>query len=92
MLVGADVLALDELDEFNSTPWAVEQFLRLIDERWRLLDRCVTLCAMNGGFGSLPGKVGSRLLDGRARVFELGGVDMRPFQAWGMELTHGNSA
>jgi hypothetical protein len=63
-----------------------------MDERWRLMDRSVTLCAMNGAFGSLPGKVGSRLLDGRARVFELSGVDMRPFQAWGMELADGNSA
>ncbi len=80
MLVGVQVLALDELDEFSTTPWAMERFLRLIDERWRAMDRSLTLCATNHRVHTLPEKVASRLRDGRARYFELEGADMRPYQ------------
>jgi DNA replication protein DnaC len=79
LLVRADVLALDELDEFNSTPWAMERFLRLIDERWRRMESCLTLLATNSRVNSLPDKVASRLRDGRAVVLEMAGPDMRPF-------------
>lgn len=82
LLVRAEVLALDELDEFNTTPWAMERFLRLIDERWRAMDRCLTLCATNSRLNSMPEKVASRLRDGRGYVFELKGADMRPYQSW----------
>jgi DNA replication protein DnaC len=76
-LVRCDVLALDELSEFNTTAWAMERFLRLIDERWRNMDRVLTLCATNGRINTLPDKVASRLTDGRARVIEMKGIDMR---------------
>lgn len=79
-LIRCEVLALDELDEFNTTPWALERFLRLMDERWRNLDRCLTLCATNARLNRLPQKVASRLNDGRAHVIEMKGVDMRPYQ------------
>lgn len=82
LLVRAEVLALDELDEFNTTAWAMERFLRLIDERWRAMDKCLTLCATNSRLNSLPEKVASRLRDGRAMVCELTGADMRPYQRW----------
>lgn len=82
LLVRVEVLALDELDEFNTTPWAMERFLRLIDERWRAMDKCVTLCATNNRINALPEKVASRLRDGRATVLELSGADMRPYQRW----------
>lgn len=82
LLVNVEVLSLDELDEFNTTPWAMERFLRLIDERWRAIDSCLTLCATNGRLNMLPDKVESRLRDGRASLFELGGADMRPYQQW----------
>lgn len=81
-LIRCEVLALDELDEFNTTPWAMERFLRLIDERWRAMDRCLTLCATNARLNSLPEKVASRLRDGRAHVAEMKGVDMRQYQSW----------
>lgn len=81
-LVRCEVLALDELDEFNTTAWAMERFLRLIDERWRNMDRCLTLCATNSRVTTMPDKVASRLRDGRARVIELSGADMRPYQKW----------
>lgn len=82
LLIRCQVLALDELDEFNTTPWAMERFLRLIDERWRAMDQGLTLCATNSRLNSLPEKVASRLRDGRAYVFELTGADMRPYQRW----------
>lgn len=82
ILIRCEVLALDELDEFNTTPWAMERFLRLMDERWRAMDRCVTLCATNSRVNALPEKVASRLRDGRATVLELSGADMRPYQRW----------
>lgn len=76
-LIRCDILALDELDEFNTTPWAMERFLRLIDERWRRMDEALTLCALNNRVQSLPGKIQSRLRDIRAQVIELEGRDMR---------------
>lgn len=82
LLVRAEVLALDELDEFNTTPWAMERFLRLIDERWRAMDRCLTLCATNAHLSALPEKVYSRLRDGRGQVCEMRGRDMRPYVSW----------
>jgi hypothetical protein len=68
LLVRAEVLALDELDEFNTTPWAMERFLRLIDERWRNMQTRLTLLATNSALSQLPPKVASRLRDGRALV------------------------
>lgn len=82
LLIRCEVLALDELDEFNTTSWAMERFLRLIDERWRAMDQGLTLCATNSRLNALPEKVASRLRDGRAYVFELTGADMRPYQRW----------
>lgn len=82
LLLRAEVLALDEVDEFNTTPWAMERFLRLMDERWRNLDRVLTLCATNSRINAMPEKVASRLRDGRAMVVELTGADMRPYQRW----------
>lgn len=82
LLIRAEVLALDELDEFNTTPWAMERFLRLIDERWRAMDRTLTLCATNTGLAALPEKIGSRLHDGRGQVLEMRGRDMRPYVSW----------
>jgi DNA replication protein DnaC len=76
-LTNCEVLALDELSEFNTTSWALERFLRLMDERWRQMDRVLTLCATNGRLNNLPEKVASRLSDRRATVIEMAGVDMR---------------
>jgi DNA replication protein DnaC len=80
LLTTCDVLAIDELDEFNATPWATERFLRLIDERWRSMDDTLTLCALNQPVERLVGKVASRLRDGRAVVVEVKGADMRRYQ------------
>jgi len=82
LLVTCEVLALDELDEFSTTPWAMERFQRLMDERWRGMRDRLTLCATNSRLNALPEKVASRLRDGRAEVIEMGNTDMRPYQAW----------
>lgn len=75
LLLSADVLALDELDEFSATEWAKERFLRLIDERWRNQHKQLTIVAMNGSLEDLHPKVNSRLSQGK--VFSLTGIDMR---------------
>jgi len=82
LLVSAEVLALDEMDEFNSTPWAAERFMRLIDERWRNMDKRLKKLASNSRLSAFPPKVASRLNDGRASVVELGGRDLRPLHEW----------
>lgn len=79
LLLRAEVLAIDELDQFNATPWAMERFLRLIDERWRQMDSRLTLLATNLPASALPDKVHSRLRDGRAAILQTGGPDMRPY-------------
>lgn len=81
-LVKCDVLALDELDEFATTPWAMEKFLMLMDERWRRMEEVLTLCALNNRLQSLPGKVQSRLRDGRAQLITTSGPDLRALNSW----------
>lgn len=82
LLTTVDVLALDELDQFKTTEWAMEKFLALMDERWRNIDRAVTLIASNAAVANLPEKVASRLQDRRAQLFHLVGPDMRKFNTW----------
>ena len=81
-LIDCDILALDELDEPRTSDWVLEIFLRLIDERWRRIDERLTICALNGRIHSLPGKIQSRLTDGRAQIIAMGGHDMRPSNFW----------
>lgn len=83
LLLSAEVLALDELDEFSATEWATERLMRLIDERWRSMGDRLTLLATNAPVSRLPAKVASRLADGRGSVVEMGGRDLRPMQGWG---------
>jgi DNA replication protein DnaC len=83
LLTSAEVLAVDELEKFNATPWAMERFSRLIDERWRCMGNLLTLLATNARIEQLPGDVTSRLEDGRAEIVTLGGSDMRKFNEWG---------
>lgn len=79
LLLRAEVLAIDEVDQFNATPWAMERFLKLIDERWRMMDSRLTLLATNLPPVALPDKVYSRARDGRAAILSTGGPDMRPY-------------
>jgi DNA replication protein DnaC len=78
-LVAARILAIDECDRWNPTPWAQEKFFDLIDARYRAgADHC-TAFATNKSVDELPGYLASRLHDRRCRVFDFGptAVDMR---------------
>lgn len=84
LLISAEVLAVDELEKFSATEWAMERFCRLIDERWRAMGRLLTLFATNADLDRLPGDVQSRLRDRRAHVVALTGPDMRQFAGEGV--------
>lgn len=81
-LIKADILAIDELDEFSDSKWSMERFLRLIDERWRRMDEVLTLYATNARPNALVSKVRSRLQDGRAQIIKVEGKDMRGANEW----------
>lgn len=78
-LVNARILAIDECDRWNPTPWAQEKFFDLVDARYRAgADHC-TAFATNKQVDELPGYLASRLRDKRCRVFDFGedAADMR---------------
>ena len=77
-LRSAPVLALDELDKVNSTPWALEQFSALVDHRWRNMRTMATLFALNTDVEALPGDVADRVTDGRASIVRFEGASKRP--------------
>ena len=82
LLVNCEVLALDEFSRFATTEWALERFHRLIDERWRHMDHRLTLVATNSELSQLDPTVLSRLQDGRAKVLQMAGQDMRRADSW----------
>lgn len=71
------VLALDEFDRYNATPWAEEKFFQLIENRYRRGDQVLTCFATNAKLADLPHYVTSRMQDRRCAVFEILGPDMR---------------
>lgn len=80
-IVTARILAIDELDRWNPTPWAQEKFFQLIDERYRNGTDRLTVFATNSSPDDLPGYVTSRMFDRRCRVYELTGADVRRMRA-----------
>jgi len=91
-VMNAKVLALDEVEKFRASEWAEEKFFQLVDNRYRLASECLTAFATNVTVKAgarvikntrYPGYLESRLLDGRFRVVEVGGGDVRPFARWG---------
>lgn len=79
LLNDAPVLAIDELDKANATPWALEQFSALIDNRWRNLRTQITILGLNTSPEQLPGDIADRILDGRATVINFTGESRRPY-------------
>jgi DNA replication protein DnaC len=73
----ARILALDELDRWNPTPWAQEKFFELIDYRYREGERALTVFASNARLEGLPGYLTSRMSDYRCAMFTLEGPDQR---------------
>lgn len=70
-------LALDEGTGLNLKPWGEDQLRKLIDDRWRSMTTHLTLFALNGDIDRFTGDVQSRLSDRRAKLIQIGGVDMR---------------
>jgi DNA replication protein DnaC len=74
------VLCIDELDKVKNTEWVQQLQTAIIDRRYRdaISNLTGTVIAMNGSIETLPDWIASRLKDGRAKRFELSGVDVRP--------------
>jgi len=77
LLTTVPVLAIDELDKANTTPWALEQFSALVDVRWRKMHEVITLFALNAELDVLPGDVVDRVSDRRSYMVELNGASRR---------------
>ena len=74
------LLALDEIERHNQTEWARERVFQLLDRRYAAAEaeRSVTLIASNSPPERLDGYLGSRVRDGRFKVVEMKGADLRP--------------
>jgi chromosomal replication initiation ATPase DnaA len=73
------VLAVDEVDRVNITPWTREILFRFLDGRYSAQDRHLTLIATNTAPDDLPVDLmylGSRMNGGI--VVEVAGADVRP--------------
>lgn len=79
-LVKARILCLDEVDRWNPTEWAREKFFELVDLRYRNGSQCLTVFATNASLDSAPDYLVSRMRDGRSRVFDMSGPDLRRVQ------------
>ena len=77
LLRNVQVLHIDEVDKFNTTPWAKEHWDALLNDRWRFILTNLTILTCNR-LSNLERHIRSRLGDGRARLFELTGPDHRP--------------
>lgn len=73
-VMDADVLCLDEIEKFRATPWAEEQFFRLVEHRYRNWNQGLTVLATNRPIKlnrpileetTYPGYLESRIKDGR---------------------------
>lgn len=73
----ADILALDELDRFNTTPWAEQAFFQVMESRYENGPRMLTAFATNAKVSDLPGYLVSRMQDARCQVWELPAGDHR---------------
>lgn len=73
----ARVLALDEADKFNATPWALTELSKIVNARYNDKRDAMTLIASNAEPDALPGYIESRLMDTGCAVFRLAGPDWR---------------
>jgi len=73
-VLDARCLCIDELEKFNTTPWAEEKFYQLVDHRYREWRDKLTIFATNRRIGldksiihdtRYPGYLESRIMDGR---------------------------
>ena len=80
-LANASVLAIDECDRWNPTPWAQEKFFELIDYRYRKGEELLTIFATNSPVSDLPPYVYSRMRDSRCHVATVTGPDVRQLRS-----------
>lgn len=73
----AKVVALDEMDRWNPTPWAKEKFFQLMDVRYRAGRECLTVLATNESIDRVPGYLQSRLRDKRCSIEVINAPDVR---------------
>lgn len=73
-VMNAQVLVLDEIEKFSTTPWAEEKFFQLIEHRYRIWPESLTMIVTNRRIGldaqilpntMYPGYLESRIMDGR---------------------------
>lgn len=76
ILTTTKVLCIDEVDKFNPTIWAKEQFDELINERWRHLDVCLTIVSCNS-IAKLDRHIQSRMKDGRGKIINMKSTNFR---------------
>lgn len=75
------VLAIDEFDRVNMTPWASETVFRVVDYRYRRSADYLTVFAANADPRQIGGPLAylaSRLTEGQ--IVEVGGADVRPLR------------
>jgi hypothetical protein len=79
------VLAIDEVNRINATPWAAERQFVLLDHRYQegIREKSVTLLASNVSPMEIGGALGDRMLDGRFVCVHLDGNSNRPLMAKG---------
>jgi DNA replication protein DnaC len=77
LFTDAKILAIDEFDRWNPTPWAREKFEQLIDTRYQGKRDQLTVFAANAKVEDLPGYIASRMQDRSCYLFELTGQDVR---------------
>ena len=89
----AEVLAIDEFEKINGTPWAIEQLIALIEQRHIRRDKLLTIFATNVDLRSgvefritpkgpwPPGYIESRMRDARNLLLDefWSAVDQRPY-------------
>lgn len=78
------LLAVDEFDRLNATPWALERKFLLLDRRYQdaIRGQSITLMASNSDPASFEDYLASRIFDGRFAVVRLAGEDVRPAMEW----------
>lgn len=80
-LKAVPVLAVDELDKYRATEYAEEAIFKLFDHRYRERGSLATLIGYNRERGDrIPPFLLSRIRDGRFRLVQLDGADLRPAQ------------
>ncbi len=78
-LLEAPALAIDELDKYNATAFAEEKMFQLFRARYEQRATHVTLIGYNlDGVERIPPFLRSRISDGRFRLVQMRGSDLRP--------------